>query len=55
MKDGKHVILYVDDDQDVLDASAGAGDQRLRHGRGPTAEDGLKVYKESSPTCSSST
>lgn len=50
MRDGKHVILAVDDDQDVLDA--------LRIVLEPkgyllveahTAEEGLKAYRQSAP------
>jgi len=50
MKDGKHVILYVDDDQDLLDA------MKLileKHGyllvQARTAEEGLKTYKQHQP------
>ena len=50
MKDGKHVILYVDDDEDLLHA------MRLvleKHGyemvAAATAEEGLKKYKETKP------
>jgi DNA-binding response OmpR family regulator len=50
MKDGKYVILCVDDDQDLLDA------MRLvleKHGyvvaEARTAEAGLKKYKDSTP------
>jgi DNA-binding response OmpR family regulator len=50
MKDGKYVILCVDDDQDLLDA------MRLmleRHGyviaEARTADAGLKKYKETNP------
>lgn len=50
MKDGKYVILCIDDDQDILDnlnmilESAG-----YLVVQAPTAEDGLKQYKEHGP------
>jgi len=50
MKDGKFVILYVDDDQDFLDAV-----RMILEPNGYlmvealTAEQGLKVYKEHQP------
>jgi DNA-binding response OmpR family regulator len=50
MQDGKYVILFIDDDQDVLDAG-----RLILESNGyvmveaRTAEDGLKVYKESAP------
>lgn len=50
MQDGKHVILVVDDDQDiryslrVVLESAG-----YRVVEAPTAEEGLKTYKEQKP------
>jgi CheY-like chemotaxis protein len=50
MKDGKHVILYIDDDQDFLTAV-----RTIVESNGyimveaQSAEDGLKVYKESNP------
>lgn len=50
MQDGKHLILCVDDDQDLLDA------MRLvleKHGYAfigaRSAEDGMKAYKEKKP------
>jgi DNA-binding response OmpR family regulator len=50
MEDAKHVILFVDDDQDVLDG------MRLileSHGyamvEAHTAEEGLRIYKERKP------
>ena len=50
MQDAKHVILFVDDDQDVLDG------MRLileSHGyamvEAHTAEEGLRIYKERKP------
>jgi DNA-binding response OmpR family regulator len=50
MKDGKHVILYVDDDQDMLDSI-----RMLLESSGYimvealSAEEGLKVYKRENP------
>ncbi|HNR13307.1 MAG TPA: response regulator [Thermodesulfobacteriota bacterium] len=50
MKDGKYVILYVDDDQDMLDSirtvleSAGYIMIEARSG-----EEGIKVYRENNP------
>ena len=50
MQDGKHVILFVDDDQDVLD-----GMRLVLEGGGyvmveaNTAEEGLRRYKEIHP------
>ncbi len=50
MKDGKHVILYVDDDADFLFAV-----RKVLEANGyimveaGTAEEGLKVYKEARP------
>jgi DNA-binding response OmpR family regulator len=50
MKDGKYVILYVDDDQDVLDSSRVVLES---HGyvmvEAASAEDGMKVYKATKP------
>ncbi len=50
MKDGKHVILYLDDDQDMLDAvrmllEANGYEMDEAH----SAEEGLKVYKDNKP------
>jgi two-component system, chemotaxis family, chemotaxis protein CheY len=50
MKDGKHVILYLDDDQDLLDAvrmilEANGYEMEEAH----SAEEGLRAYKESKP------
>jgi two-component system, chemotaxis family, chemotaxis protein CheY len=50
MKDGKHVILYLDDDQDMLDAvrmilEANGYEMAEAH----SGEEGLRVYKESKP------
>lgn len=50
MKDGKHVILYVDDDQDFLDSM-----RLVLEANGyimveaSDSEAGLKAYKENSP------
>ncbi|HUS91897.1 MAG TPA: response regulator [Phycisphaerae bacterium] len=50
MQDGKHVILYVEDDQDMLDSI-----RPVLEGHGylmveaNTAEDGLRVYQETRP------
>ena len=50
MKDGRHVILYLDDDLDAL-----AGIRAILEANGyvmaeaSSAEEGLKVYKQSSP------
>ena len=50
MQDGKHVILYVDDDQDVLDGVrlvlANNGYVMVEAN---TAEEGLRTYKETQP------
>ena len=50
MKDGKYVILYVDDDQDVLDSTRVVLES---HGyvmvEAASAEDGLKLYKTANP------
>jgi DNA-binding response OmpR family regulator len=46
MQDGKHVILCVDDDSDVLDyLETVLGAEGYHCLTAPTAEDGLKVYK----------
>ena len=50
MQDGKHVILCVDDDQDVLEfltTVLEAADYKVV--TAPTGEEGLKVYKDSNP------
>lgn len=50
MQDGKHVILYIDDDQDYLDAV-----REMLEADGYTmieaksAEEGLRVYKQTRP------
>lgn len=50
MQDGKHVIMYVDDDQDVLDSTRVVLES---HGyvmvEAASAEDGLKLYKTANP------
>jgi DNA-binding response OmpR family regulator len=50
MKNGKHVILYVDDDQDFLDSVRVILES---HGynvaEASSAEEGLRVYKECQP------
>ncbi|MGB9624653.1 MAG: response regulator [Phycisphaerae bacterium] len=50
MKNGKHVILYVDDDQDFLDSMRVILES---HGYdvavASSAEEGLRVYKECRP------
>ena len=50
MQDGKHVVLYVDDDQDMLDSLRPV----LESGgyvmvEADTAEEGLRVYKQAAP------
>ncbi len=50
MKDGKHVILYLDDDQDMLDAVRiilEAHDYEMVEAH--SAEEGLRVYKDTNP------
>lgn len=50
MKDGKHVILYIDDDQDYLDSIRTileANDYIMEEA--VSAEEGLKVYKRVQP------
>lgn len=50
MQDGKHVIMYVDDDQDVLDAARvvleSSGYVMVEAN---SAEEGLKAYKTAVP------
>ena len=50
MKDGKHVILYIDDDQDFLTRS-GRSSRRTatRWSEASSAEEGLRVYKALNP------
>ncbi len=50
MQDGKHVILCIDDDPDILeylDTVLGAAGYVVA--QAPSAEDGLKAYKEVNP------
>jgi two-component system alkaline phosphatase synthesis response regulator PhoP len=50
MKDGKHVILYLDDDQDMLDAVRiilEANDYEMVEAH--SGEEGLRVYKDTNP------
>ncbi|NLX23505.1 MAG: response regulator [Phycisphaerae bacterium] len=50
MKDGKHVILYIDDDQDFLDAVRTILESNgYAMAEASSAEEGLKVYKETQP------
>ena len=50
MKDGKYVILYVDDDQDVLDSSRVVLESNgYVMVEAASAEDGMKVYKAAKP------
>lgn len=50
MRDGKHVILYIDDDPDFLDSM-----RTVLEANGyimveaPTAEEGLRVYRQEKP------
>ena len=50
MKDGKHVILYIDDEQDMRDAVRVVLESNgYTMVEAPTAETGLRVYRESHP------
>lgn len=50
MKDGKHVILCIDDDQDVLDALRIVLEKNnYTMLEAKTAEDGLRIYKAGNP------
>ena len=50
MKDGKHVILCIDDDQDILDALRMVLEQNgYLMVEAATAEEGLKVYQAENP------
>lgn len=50
MQDGKHVILYIDDDQDFLDSVRLVLESNgYKMVEAASAEDGLKVYKETRP------
>lgn len=50
MQDGKHVIMYVDDDQDVLDSSRVVLESNgYVMVEASSAEEGLKLYKTANP------
>ena len=50
MQDGKHVILYIDDDQDYLDAVRAILESNdYIMAEAISAEDGLKVFKTVEP------
>jgi DNA-binding response OmpR family regulator len=50
MRDGKHVILYIDDDQDALSAIRAILEQNgYIMAEASSAEEGLRVYKQASP------
>ena len=50
MQDGKHVIMYVDDDQDVLDSTRVVLESNgYVMVEAASAEEGLKVYKTADP------
>lgn len=50
MKDGKHVILYIDDDQDFLDSVRAILEAHAYiMEEAVSAETGLKKYKETKP------
>ncbi len=50
MQDGKHVIMYVDDDQDVLDSSRVVLESNgYVMVEASSAEEGLKLYKTADP------
>lgn len=50
MQDGKHVILYVDDDRDFLDSMRVLLESNgYRMVEAASAEEGLKVYQETRP------
>ncbi len=50
MKDGKHVILYIDDDRDFLDSMRAILEAKgYIMAEASTAEEGLKVYKQVNP------
>ena len=50
MKDGKHVILAIDDDQDILDSMRAImeSDGHIVE-TAPTAEDGVRAFKSAEP------
>ncbi len=50
MQDGKHVIMYVDDDQDVLDCTRVVLESNgYVMVEATSAEEGLKLYKTADP------
>ena len=50
MKDGKHVVLYIDDDLDFLSAIRTILESNgYIMAEAASAEEGLKVYKQSNP------
>ena len=50
MQDGKHVILYIDDDQDYLDTVRVILESNgYKMVEALSAEEGLKVYRQSNP------
>jgi DNA-binding response OmpR family regulator len=50
MKNGKHVILYVDDDRDFLDSVRAILESNgYNMAEASSAEEGLRVYKETKP------
>jgi DNA-binding response OmpR family regulator len=50
MQDGKHVILCIDDDEDILFALRSVLEANdYIFAEAPSAEDGVKVYKECTP------
>jgi DNA-binding response OmpR family regulator len=50
MKDGKHVVLYIDDDQDFLDTVRVILESNgYRMEEACSAEEGLRVYKKTQP------
>lgn len=50
MRDGKHVILYIDDDPDFLDSMRAILEANgYEMAEAATAEQGLKVYQETQP------
>lgn len=50
MQNGKHVILYIDDDRDFLDSMRAILEANgYKMVEATSAEQGLKVYRESNP------
>ena len=50
MKDGKHLVLYVDDDPDLLEVTCLRLEQAgYATARAGSAEEGLKVFRASEP------